>query len=660
MPWVETLGGRQGSSKRLLSAPDRLSAFTLSALLVPLLLLAGIGWWLWAVERRSATEGVERMAAMMAEQARHMLETQETMLEAALLLASRAQSSEGLRDAGLHRLLAQLASSARASSAISIVDPTRARIVSTSSAFPPPDIDLSGRDYLQAARHGFHTYVGGVVVGAASGRRGFTVSRVDPQSGLVAVTLVPHGRLFSADGRDGARDGAFLMRSDGVSLVPDSPIPSGVATVLKEMLGGALPQSAISQSAADGSERLWSAARVGDYPVYAIYGIETAQLRANWRTSLTPFAALAFAGAFVFFLTARAAESAVAARHRAEAEAGVASLRAEQAEALHAKTQQLEALLVSAPIGLTYFDREHRYVEVNAALARMNGMSQSSHLGCRIEDLLPTIAGSVVPVIDRVFDSGVAVADVEVQGEVPGEPGETRSWLCGFYPVTAQRGETALVGAWVVDITERKRSEEAIRLLLREVNHRAKNLLGLVQAVARHTVASNGTEFASRFSERLQSLAASQDLLVKSEWTGVALAELVNAQLAHFKDLIGNRVQLDGPPVMVTAAAAQTIGMAVHELATNAGKYGALSNATGRIMMAWSLADGADGQVFRMTWDESGGPAVEKPARQGFGSIVISTIVRMGLSADVVVSYPESGLCWRLECPVQSVLDGWS
>ncbi len=207
------------------------------------------------------------------------------------------------------------------------------------------------------------------------------------------------------------------------------------------------------------------------------------------------------------------------------------------------------------------------------------------------------------------------------------------------------------------NITAQKQREEQVQLLLREVNHRSKNLLSLVLAIARQTAATRLDDFLERFTQRVQALAASQELLVRNEWTGSDLAELVRAQLAHFADLIGPRIQLGGPPLRVTAAAAQTIGMALHELATNAGKYGALSTKSGRIAITWDLESaGPDEPIFTMGWTEQGGPPVQPPTRRGFGSTVISNIVRLSLDAEVEVSHAPAGLSWRLRCPGAKVL----
>ena len=211
------------------------------------------------------------------------------------------------------------------------------------------------------------------------------------------------------------------------------------------------------------------------------------------------------------------------------------------------------------------------------------------------------------------------------------------------------------------DITARKEAEERMKLLLKEVNHRAKNMLALVQAVARQTAATGKDDFLTRFGERIQALAISQDLLVKAEWKGVQFDELVRSQLAHFQDLIGTRIELKGPPLLVAASAAQTFGMAIHELATNAGKYGALSAAEGRVMIAWSLErDGAGAETFALSWCEQGGPPVAPPSKSGFGSKVIGRLAESSLDANVDLEFRHTGLSWRLRCPAGGVIEGGS
>src|SRR5262249_25898467 len=152
--------------------------------------------------------------------------------------------------------------------------------------------------------------------------------------------------------------------------------------------------------------------------------------------------------------------------------------------------------------------------------------------------------------------------------------------------------------------------------------HRAKNMLSVVDAIAHQTAARSPEDFVERFSERVQALSANQDLLVRNEWNGVDIADLVRAQLAHFADLIGFRIAVQGPNLRLTPAAAQPIGLAPHELATNAGKYGALSTFNGHV----AVGGGTDGLTFTMSWTERGGPPVSAPGPRGFGTIVMEAM----------------------------------
>ena len=286
--------------------------------------------------------------------------------------------------------------------------------------------------------------------------------------------------------------------------------------------------------------------------------------------------------------------------------------------------------------------------------------------GVRVEDVLrdagtlhrQTLPEYLAKLIEAERVSARELSDFEMEVPMRRPDGEVRWMRLQSRPHRTQDASVIWDGVQT-DITERKRQEEQIGLLMREVNHRAKNMLALVQAIARQTVAATPDDFINCFEERVRALSASQDLLVKNEWKGVDLLELIRSQLAHFKDLIGMRIHLRGPSLLISASAAQTIGMALHELATNAGKYGALSTGAGRVEVAWGLerADGGE-EHFVIGWRESGGPPVTAPAQTGFGSTVICRLAEMNLDATVELDFALEGLIWRLQCPSDKVLEG--
>jgi PAS domain S-box-containing protein len=222
--------------------------------------------------------------------------------------------------------------------------------------------------------------------------------------------------------------------------------------------------------------------------------------------------------------------------------------------------------------------------------------------------------------------------------------------LAYFEGAGDERRAVSFVGT-LQDITERKEREEKVHLLMREINHRAKNMLSVVDAIAHQTATRNPEDFVERFSERIQSLSANQDLLVRNEWNGVEIEDLVRAQLAHFAGLIGSRITVHGSRLRLNAASAQAIGLALHELATNAGKYGALSTDAGRVDIGW----GTDGDTFTMSWAERDGPPVSGPQRRGFGTVVMEAMAERSVGGTVYLDYAPSGLTWRLTCPAANI-----
>lgn len=230
----------------------------------------------------------------------------------------------------------------------------------------------------------------------------------------------------------------------------------------------------------------------------------------------------------------------------------------------------------------------------------------------------------------------------------------------------AQVGNEQLIFSIVRDISERKKTEQVlkhdadhIRFLMRELSHRSKNLLAVIQAMARQTSRSAGTvqEFERRFEARIAGLARSHDLLVQENWEGVQLAELVQSQLAPFLDETNQRLIMQGEQLRLHPEAAHNLGLALHELATNASKYGALSNPSGQIEVTWALTADANGPPkFSITWTETGGPAPGIAKRKGFGRQVIERLVPAALNGEATLTLEKPGLVWRLEVPGDQIL----
>lgn len=319
-------------------------------------------------------------------------------------------------------------------------------------------------------------------------------------------------------------------------------------------------------------------------------------------------------------------------------------------------TAQLAAIVTSSSDAIIGITVDGTIWSWNEAAVRLFGFSSDEMTGQSVNCLVPPGREGEEEDIQRSVAGGKVVEHYEtVRLHKSGRHLEVSVTVS---PIRNAAGKITGFSRITRDISERKRHDEKVQLLLREVNHRAKNMLALVQAIASRTAAPDHAEFMKRFSERLSALAASQDLLVGSAWQGVDIAALVRSQLSHFKSLIDDRIKLKGPPLILSAPAAQTIGMALHELATNAGKYGALSSGEGGIRIEWGLRCGADGDKrCELSWAEHGGPPVRAPEKRGFGTTVIETIPRMELEAEVTLGYAAEGLHWRLDCPAERVVE---
>lgn len=226
-------------------------------------------------------------------------------------------------------------------------------------------------------------------------------------------------------------------------------------------------------------------------------------------------------------------------------------------------------------------------------------------------------------------------------------------------PIQNADGEVEGISVIARDITDQKRAQDHIQFLLRETSHRSKNLLAIIQAIAAQTARSTGTieQFQTRFIQRLHAISLCHDLLFSEDWKRANLADLVRLQLSPFVGP-GSRMTLEGPDVFLTSEAAQSLALALHELSTNATKYGALSVPTGNVNITWELENNGVDRRLHLSWRERNGPRVTPPSHSGFGSTVIDALIAESLDGAVVMDFAAEGFSWTLDISSAYIVNG--
>jgi PAS domain S-box-containing protein len=331
------------------------------------------------------------------------------------------------------------------------------------------------------------------------------------------------------------------------------------------------------------------------------------------------------------------------------------STRKQAEKELRENEECFRSSVLHSPLPISLFDDREQILALSDSWLEQSGYSKGELR--RLEDWMIRAygerSGELLERLRQVIIISTKPEARSAELMVRTKDGRERLWNFVSSLLAIQSDGRRLFVCIAQDVTDEKAHQEQIQLLMREINHRAKNMLSLVQAIARQTAAPALEDFIELFTERIQALAANQDLLVRNEWQGVDVDDLVHAQLAHFADLVESRITAHGPPLRLNAAAAQAIGLAIHELSTNAGRYGALSVETGRVDVCWRL----DGDVFAMSWTELSGPPVSLPKQCGFGSMVITLMVKQTVNGEVHLGYAPSGVVWNLTCPSANVLE---
>ena len=331
---------------------------------------------------------------------------------------------------------------------------------------------------------------------------------------------------------------------------------------------------------------------------------------------------------------------------------GVALLeRAQEVEEAHRRliqeSAQFRQLFMQAP-GFIAIVSEPAHIFAFTNNAYLELVGRRDILGKSVREALPEVADQgFLELLDRVFESGEAFVGSSVAVRLrrtPGADPEERFVDFIYQPIRDADGKVTGIFVEGSDVTDRVRAQHQQRLLLDELNHRVKNTLANVQAIAAQTLraTSEPAAFRQAFEARLMALSATHNLLTASTWSGADLTEVLLLELRPHGN---NHYRFEGPQVRLSAQEALTFGLVFHELATNASKYGALSSPDGCVQVHWTVEEKGSERRLDLEWSERGGPPIEtQPSRRGFGSRLIERSVRSDLDGKAEVTYEPKGL----------------
>jgi len=289
----------------------------------------------------------------------------------------------------------------------------------------------------------------------------------------------------------------------------------------------------------------------------------------------------------------------------------------------------------------------------NAAAERMYGYPAAEVIGRSIELIVPEDRLQELRGMDERLARGERVLPFETVRLT--RDGRRIDVALTMSPIVDGQGRVVGASGIGRDVTERRQAERQRQLLIEELNHRVKNTLATAQSLANQTLRTSPTpgHFVTAFNGRLAALASAHTLLANARWTGAALHELIAQQLAPYRTAERVNVILRGEDVWLEPSAALTLGLALHELATNAAKHGALAGASGAIEIRSRVRSEAGGRRLSLVWRERGGPPVETPERRGFGLTLIERGLAYQLGGTTALEFRRTGL----HCAIAFALD---
>lgn len=326
---------------------------------------------------------------------------------------------------------------------------------------------------------------------------------------------------------------------------------------------------------------------------------------------------------------------------------------ARQSSDLETSESRMKFILKSARIGSWSLDLTQ--MKLAASEICKENFGRKADEPFTYEELL----GAITPadrgrMLDAVQESIANKIDYEIEYQARTPNGETRWLQIRGKPYYRADGTPLSMAGVSIDITERKRGEAQRALLTDELNHRVKNSMATLQSIAMQTLrsASSLKDAEKTLNERIQSLATAHNVLTRESWEGADLREVVESAIASFRNGSHERFIFGGPRIWLSPRLSLAFVLALHELATNAVKYGSLSNDHGHVILNWDYVDGSSRERIWLQWEEIGGPAVVKPTRTGFGSRMIEKALSLELNGKAEIDYRPSGIVFTVEAPI--------
>ncbi len=648
--------------------PKPLDLLIVIAVAVPLGVAAALIWHFHARTLAEAETRARGTATILREHAQRVFEAQVNVIDRIDTRLAGLSWDEIERSEAIHLTLKGMADESPHIRGIWLVRPD-GRTAAGAEFFPVPRTDVTERDYFQALRERPDTYLGGLIQGHLTKSRQFNISRrrsgAGAFDGLILVTSdLRYFEGFWAEAIGKGPHIVAIVRDDGSVLArhptPDRPVPPVPAQSPFHQAIKAQPVGTYAfRSATDDRERLYGYARLDGLPASVLVGLDEEAVLQPWRQQavlVLVLAALVAASLFALVEVARRQQRQVFAetlrRRRAETDLiardeHLAVVR--EAEAALALSAERYRVAVGAMRGIVYdwdlvSDRTYR----SEGLADLIGVPLDEAPPTSTwwrERMHPEDRPRIEAIVPAFMRDGPAY---ESEYRLRHRDGHW-VWVSDRGAIVRDEAGRAVraIGS-IVDVTERKLADERQQILLNELNHRVKNTLAAVQSIAVQTARTAGSaaELAGGLQSRIIALSRAHDQLIRSNWERVSLRALVEDELAPYRDGT-DRVLIVGPDVGLNATAGVPLSLILHELATNAAKYGALAAPTGRLHVHWTveIAGASEHVVVALRWIESGGPRVEPPSRRGFGSrLVTRGLDAVGGEASLVFA-PEGVRC---------------